>query len=105
VIAKSFARIHRQNLANFGILPLQLVEAAAYEKLSQGDELLIPDVAAGLKQGGTFRMKNQTTGESCAVTHDLSAREIEAILAGGLINTVRTSDNNPKSAHAMETDQ
>jgi aconitate hydratase len=94
VIAKSFARIHRQNLANFGILPLQLLEPADYEKFSQQDELRLGGIRTALKAGAAIQIVNKTTGQSCEVRHDLSDGEVESILLGGLINAVRTHDNN-----------
>jgi len=91
VIAKSFARIHRQNLINVGILPLKLDNAANYDAISQLDELEISDVAATLKSGGSsFTLLDKTTGASIPVTTDLSERERDMILAGGRLNYIKS---------------
>lgn len=89
VIAKSFARIHSQNLANFGILPLTFVKAEDYERMSQGDTLEIEHSIEALCRGNSITVRNTTRGISFIVEHDLSARQLEAVRAGGLINVVR----------------
>jgi len=90
VITKSFARIHRQNLINFGILPLKLVDPADYDRISQLDEIEIPNIAAALKRGDTtFDLLDKTTGATVKLTHDLSEREREVALAGGRLNYIR----------------
>ncbi len=89
VIAKSFARIHLQNLVNFGILPLTFVKAEDYERLSQGDTLEIEHSIEALCRGNFITVRNTTRGVSFIVDHDLSARQLEAVREGGLINVVR----------------
>lgn len=90
VIAKSFARIHRQNLVNFGILPLKLADPGDYNKLTQLDEVKIANAADGLKQGASeFELIDKTTGAAVKLTHDLSKREREVVLAGGRLNYIR----------------
>jgi aconitate hydratase len=93
VIAKSFARIHWQNLVNFGILPLTFVDSADYEAIGQGDELEIPDVRQYLNQGNLVQVANKTTKETYVTQHTLSKRQIEMILEGSLINVVRKRQN------------
>ena len=91
VIAKSFARIHRQNLINFGILPLRLADAADYEALNQLDDVEIPNAAAILRDGGsTFTLLDKATAKSVALTTDLSEREREIVLAGGRLNFIKS---------------
>jgi len=81
VIVKSFARIHRQNLVNFGIVPLKLVDPSDYDKISQLDDVEIPNIARGSEEGeSTFDLVDKTTGQSCKITHDLSDRERDVIL-------------------------
>ena len=83
VIAKSFARIHRTNLINVGILPLLFADSSGYEQLAQGAEL---ELAAGqLTPGGVLNIKVNGAGE-VALKNDLSAAELEIIRAGGLLN-------------------
>jgi aconitate hydratase len=89
VIAKSFARIHSQNLVNFGILPLTFVKAEDYERMSQGDTLEIEHSIEALCRGSSITVRNTTRGISFMVDHDLSARQLEAVREGGLINVVR----------------
>ena len=90
VVAKSFARIHRANLINSGILPLTFQDEADYEKISQGDELEIQNLQQGLREGETLLLKNRTTGAEIPVLHSLSGRQIDIMLAGGLLNFTKT---------------
>ncbi len=90
VVAKSFARIHRQNLINFGIVPLKLSNPADYEKIGQMDEIEIAGVAQALKTGSsTLKLTDKTTGATVEITHDLSDREAQVALAGGRLNYIR----------------
>ena len=84
VIAKSFARIHRQNLANFGVLPLTFADPAEYDRIQPGDVLRASALQHGLRAGGALSLENTTQRRTFAVQHGLSQREIESILAGGL---------------------
>jgi len=91
VIAKSFARIHRQNLINFGILPLKLVNAADYDWLNQLDDVEIPNAATILRTGGSaFALADKTSGKSISLTTDLSERERDIVLAGGRLNYIKS---------------
>ena len=89
VIAKSFARIHEANLVNFGILPLTFVNAADYDEATVGDEWQIDDVLAAIEAGETLTVRNLTRGTTFAVRSHLSARQIEMLRAGGLLNYVK----------------
>jgi aconitate hydratase len=89
VIAKSFARIHRANLINFGILPLTFVNPDDYEQLDPDDELEISDVRRLLKSKPVLLVENKTKKTCFEIEHDLSERQIEVILAGGMLNFVR----------------
>ncbi|ADU64031.1 MAG: aconitate hydratase [Pseudodesulfovibrio sp.] len=86
VIVKSLARIHRANLVNFGILPLLLVNPGDYDALAQDAGLTIP--ASAITPGGTVDIR-LASGESVAVTNDLTKKELEIIQSGGLLNAVR----------------
>jgi aconitate hydratase len=90
VIVKSLARIHRANLVNFGILPLLLVNPADYDRLAQGSALTIP--ASRMTPGGTIEI-TVDSGESVAVTNDLTKKELEIIQSGGLLNAVRQNQS------------
>jgi aconitate hydratase len=89
VIAKSFARIHQQNLANFGILPLTFIDPDDYDRIGQGDVLEIDHALEALRQGQPITIRNTSRNTSFVAEHGLSARQIEAVLEGGLINVVR----------------
>lgn len=84
VIAKSFARIHAANLINYGILPLTFADPNDYDRLSQGDELTVSGIFAGLERG-TFALTDRTTGETFALKCELSARQRDILRAGGLL--------------------
>lgn len=93
VIAKSFARIHRANLINFGILPLTLVNPADYDELTQGDELVLDEVRTRLAQKSTLWVENLNKGKSFEVAHDLTDRQVQIVLAGGLLNYIAQGGN------------
>jgi aconitate hydratase len=89
VIVKSFARIHWQNLINFGILPLTFVDPVDYDKTEQEDELETVDIRRALSQGKRIRITNKTKNETYETEHALSERQLEMVLEGSLINVVR----------------
>ncbi len=86
VITKSFARIHGQNLVNFGILPLTFQNRSDYDKIDPGDLLTIPKIHECLKENKVIFVENQTKNESYPTTYQLSPRQIEILLHGGVIN-------------------
>lgn len=88
VIAKSFARIHAQNLVNFGIIPLIFTNFSDYEKLEMNNVLVLENIPEGLSKG-VLTLINRDKSESYQLKHQLSEREIQEILAGGLINMVK----------------
>jgi predicted aconitate hydratase len=88
ILARSFARIHWQNLVNFGVLPLTFADPADYDRLSQGDMLSFAGVRAALRQG-TSLCARRADGGSIAFQHALSPRQVEVLLAGGVINWLR----------------
>jgi len=90
VLAKSFARIHWQNLVNFGILPLTFADPADFDRIEQGDELELAEARMVLGRGGPIQVANRTKTETYSLTHSLSERQIGSLLAGSLINAVRT---------------
>lgn len=89
VIVKSFARIHWQNLINFGILPLTFVDPVDYDKIEQEDELETVDIRQVLSQGNRIRITNKTKNETYETEHALSERQFEMVMEGSLINVVR----------------
>ncbi len=94
VITKSFARIHRSNLINAGILPLNFENEADYDKISQDDELILKNVRETVLNGGKFVLENKTTGDIIPCVCELSERAKEIILAGGLLNYTKQKGNN-----------
>jgi len=88
VIAKSFARIHMANLINSGILPLTFVNEEDYDKIDQDDELVIQDAREQVKNASVSHIMiiNKTKGISIPVKANLSERQVEIMLAGGLLN-------------------
>jgi aconitate hydratase len=89
VIAKSFARIHAQNLVNFGIRPLTFVDPRDWERVAQNDILVLENLLADLGGGGEVRLRNKTRDQVYPLAHTLSARQLQVLLAGGLINYIR----------------
>ncbi|MEX0994536.1 MAG: aconitate hydratase [Balneolaceae bacterium] len=89
VIAKSYARIGWQNLANFGILPLEFENAVDYDEIDQGDILEVADIRSKVKAGKGITVTNVTKGTEIETKHTLSDRQIEAVLDGGVINTFK----------------
>jgi aconitate hydratase len=88
VVAKSFARIHRSNLINSGILPLVFVNPADYDTFELGDELVIED-ARNQVLAETITVKNVTKGKEYQVKPNFSDLEINMILKGGKINAIK----------------
>jgi aconitate hydratase len=88
VIAKSMARIHKNNLVNHGVLPLLFENPADYDGISQGDELLIEN-APGQIRSRRVTVQNRTRNTSFAARVDLTDREVELIVAGGQLRYVQ----------------
>ncbi len=91
VITKSFARIHCANLINAGILPLNFTNSDDYDKITQGDELSLKGIKNAIINNKPAVLVNLTTGEEYAIKYDLSQRQKDIILAGGLLNYTKES--------------
>lgn len=90
VLAKSFARIHRANLLNNGILPLEFVNPEDYERFSQDDALELPDIRARIERGDEqVPVVNASRGFTVQMKLPLSERQRQMVLAGGLINLMK----------------
>jgi aconitate hydratase len=83
VLAKGFARIHRQNLINYGVLPLVFVDPEDYDRLRKGDVLHVRDLRRALVSGKEIMLE---CGRPIAARHGLTEKQVDTILAGGLIN-------------------
>jgi aconitate hydratase len=93
VLAKTFARMHHTNLVNFGILPLRFVDEADYDRLNPGDVLEIANVRQAISDGDQITVRNISQGYEFTARHDLTPRQVEIALAGGLLNQVRSSQS------------
>ncbi|MGN1347149.1 MAG: aconitate hydratase [Eubacteriales bacterium] len=91
VLVKSFARIHRQNLINAGILPLEFKNEADYDTVDQNDVLELADVRAAIAAGSEIVVKNVTKGTQFAVKCDLSDRMRDILLCGGLLDYTKAN--------------
>lgn len=88
VIAKSYARIHRKNLINFGILPLLFDDEQDLTRTDRDDILEIRDIKRALKSGQEIKVQNKTKGKTILCRHSLTPKEMDELLAGGLINYI-----------------
>jgi len=88
VIAKSFARIHLQNLANFGILGLTFADASDYDEIEQGDRLGLRNLRSSIENDEDIELLNLTRNQTYLVRHSLSSRQKASVLAGSLIELV-----------------
>jgi aconitate hydratase len=92
VIAKSFARIHRANLINFGILPLEFQDPSDFDRLGQGTPLAIDNVTAALKEGSrTIDAYAGSDRHRVPLKVDLTSRQRNVLLAGGLLNYIKSA--------------
>jgi aconitate hydratase len=89
VLAKAFARIHRQNLINFGVLPLTFENPSDYDRIDRGDRLRVKGLREQVRGGERVRVECLPKQIAFDVMHRFSPRQIEVLLAGGLINWVR----------------
>lgn len=90
VLVKSFARIHKANLINNGIVPMTFINEEDYDKINHFDEFVIQNVKEGLKSG-VLEITNKTGDYSFKVNVELTPKEIEVIEAGGRLNYVKMS--------------
>ncbi len=90
IVAKSFARIHRDNLINNGILPLEFAEEKDYDAITQMDVLTLQDIRAQVASGKEeILVHNDTTGKTFVTRLKITERQRGMLLAGGLLNTVK----------------
>jgi len=89
VLAKSYARIAWQNLANFGILPLEFINEYDYDSIEQGDDVELKDVIQSVKSKENVKVvihKSKGDSKTIEMKHTLSDRQIQIIVKGGIIN-------------------
>lgn len=93
VLVKSFARIHQQNLINFGILPLMFVDKEQYLDIEQGDILEIKNIL-NLLEKDELVVCNKRNNKLYRVKHNLSERQVNILLEGGLLQHVKNKLRN-----------
>jgi aconitate hydratase len=97
VLAKSFARIHWQNMANFGILALEFVDGRDYERIDPGDKLVIDGLRDALASSQQLTVTNTGKHDQYLVRHQLSPRQVEMVLAGGQIPLLARAARTPET--------
>ena len=93
VLAKSYARIGRQNLINFGILPLEFSNNSDYDKIGEGDVLVLENLKSSVGDEKPVVVRNATKDEVYECKLDLSKRQIEMVLEGGILNILRKNQS------------
>jgi len=93
VIAKSYARIHRKNLINFGVLPFTFKHPSDYEKIDLNDELELKEIHQGLVSKEPFKLFNKTKNQSYEIDHDFSPIELESLMVGSLIEVIKKKNH------------
>ena len=88
-LVKDFARIHLQNLINFGILPVAFKNEEDYEKLKEGDILQFENMREKVRNNREFDIYVKGSDEPIRVYHELTERHLDILLEGGVINWVR----------------
>ena len=95
VITKTMERIHKANLINFGIVPLNFVNEADYDKIDQDDELEMVNIKGIIEgEGDLLKVKNKTKGYDFEVKFELSKQDREKILEGGTLNVISKRRSN-----------
>ncbi|SDO22699.1 aconitate hydratase [Alkalicoccus daliensis] len=89
VIVKDFARIHWQNLVNFGVLPLTFKNEADYDDLQLGDVIEVTDIRNSLEKGNDIPAYIAKKDKKMELEHALSKRQVEVLVEGGLINWIK----------------
>lgn len=89
VLARSFARIHWQNLVNFGVLPLTFADPADYGRIGRDDVIRLSGVYGALRSGREISAALASKEHAIPLRHDLSPRQVDLLLAGGVINWLR----------------
>jgi aconitate hydratase len=97
VIARSYARIHWQNLTNFGVLALEFTDPTDLDRIEPGDVLRLDGLRDQLSAASELTVSNTTRDERYVVRHRLSPRQVEAVLAGGRIPAVAPARRQPAS--------
>jgi len=97
VLAVSFARIHWQNLANFGVLALEFEDATDHDRIERDDVLVLDGIREALAAGTEITVHNRTRNEDYAARQNFSQRQIDMLLAGGLISWLHARRAGPRA--------
>ena len=89
-LAKSFARIHKANLINFGVVPLVLADPADYDRLEQGDALEFSGLKSAI-EGGAEEITAKSGGKEIKLRLEVTSRDRKLLAAGGLLNHIKSS--------------
>ena len=90
VLAKSFARIHWQNLCNFGIVPLTFEHGTDYDALAAGDVLEFPDLREAIRNSERVAVINVTRNRTFTMKHAMTPRQVQMIMDGSIIKICRS---------------
>ena len=93
VVAKSYARIGWQNLINFGIPPFEFADPDDYDDIEQGDMVALTDIRSALENGDEIYLENKTKDKKYKMKLSASGRQVEALLAGSVINRFKQRKN------------
>ena len=105
VLARSFARIHRANLINWGIVPLTFDDPAAADGIDRDDRLRLTGLRAALTAGTKVTVENARTGARFTTSCPLTPRERDILLAGGILAHTRSqADREPKARRTGESE-
>ncbi|HZK21336.1 MAG TPA: aconitate hydratase [Oscillospiraceae bacterium] len=94
VIVKSFARIHKANLINTGIIPLTFINASDYTEIDEGDSLVFPNIKDEISNGTNVTLINSTKQKSISLSADFSQRQRDILLSGGLLEYTKGQSEN-----------
>ncbi|HZJ75524.1 MAG TPA: aconitate hydratase [Clostridia bacterium] len=94
VIVKSFARIHKANLINAGIIPLTFINTSDYEGIDEGDSIVFPNIKDEIAQGLPVTLINNTKQKSISLKADFSQRQKDILLSGGLLEYTKGQNEN-----------
>jgi len=100
VLVKSFARIHEQNLVNAGVLALTFDNESDYDAIGAGDTLAVSGVRDAVAKGRSIAVTVPEKGLEIAATHNMSGRQVEIFLVGGLVNWFKARLRDPGGAGA-----
>ncbi|HSR56095.1 MAG TPA: aconitate hydratase, partial [Alphaproteobacteria bacterium] len=100
VLAKSFARIHEQNLVNAGVLPLTFEDEADFDAIAAGDTVKVTGIHDTVRAGREVVVRLRDQGRTIKTRHNMTARQVEIFLAGGLINWFKPRLGDPGGAGA-----